>query len=109
MSDILHREVEVPCPVEEAWEHVVDPSWLGRDGTLEPFVGGEGWVADDDGTRYLLVEEVKEFERLVYRWASFDDAPSRVEIELTPVEGGTRISIVETPVDVRAQACLSPR
>lgn len=109
MSDVLHQEFEVPCGVEEAWKHVIDPSWLGTEGVLEATPGTEGWVSDEEGTRYLYVEEVEEFTRLAYRWASFEDPPSRVEIELSPVRGGTRISVVETPLVMRARASLCAR
>jgi len=108
MSDILHREFEVPCTPDEAWSQVLDPSWLGDEGELEPVVGAEGWVCDDD-VKYLLVEEVEPGRRLVFRWASFTDPPSRVEIELAPVIGGTRISIRESPLAAKAQACLALR
>lgn len=109
MSDILHREVEVPCTVEEAWEQVITPSWLGDDGELEVVAGGEGWLRTDGEYRYLVVEEVEEGRHLAYRWATFSDPPSRVEIDLTPSEIGTRISISESPLEARAQAQLSLR
>ena len=104
MSDILYRELELPCSVAEAWAHVIDPSWLGDDGELDTVTGADGWVSSGDDTRYLIVEEVDEARRLVYRWASFCDEPSRVEIELTPVPSGTRISISESPLQAMAMA-----
>jgi hypothetical protein len=106
MGDIIHRELELPCSPSEAWEHVVNPSWLGDDGELPTTPGGEGWIHDEDGIHYVIVEEVDEHERYVYRWATFDDAPSRVEIELAPIGDRTRISISESPLDVKAQASL---
>ena len=106
MKDILHRELEVPCSVEEAWMHVTDPTWLGDEGELHANTGAEGWVTSDGDTHYLVVEEADEAHRLVYRWASFSDEPSRVEIELEPVPTGTRISISETPLQARAMASL---
>lgn len=91
----------------EAWTHVTNPSWLGDGGELPTTPGAEGWVSDDDGVHYVIVEEVDENERYVYRWATFEDAPTRVEIELAPIAEGTRISISESPIDVRAQASLA--
>ena len=44
----------------------------------------DGWISDGDDVRYLIVEEVDEENRLVYRWATFTDEPSRVAIELHP-------------------------
>ena len=73
MTDIIHRELELPCSPSEAWEHVLNPSWLGDDGELPTTPGGEGWVRDEDGVHFVIVEEVDEHERYVYRWATFDD------------------------------------
>jgi uncharacterized protein YndB with AHSA1/START domain len=109
MSDILHKEVELPCDGKEAWTHVINASWLGDDGELTAVPGSEGWVSSGDEIRYLVVEEVDEERRLSYRWASFADEPTRVEIELSPSTTGTRISISESPLTARAQACLALR
>jgi uncharacterized protein YndB with AHSA1/START domain len=109
MTDILHKEVEVPCTTEEAWSHVIDPSWLGDDGEINVVPGGEGWVKSGDDVRYLVVEEVEEERHLAYRWASFTEEPTRVEIDLSPTSEGTRISISESPLRARAQACLALR
>ncbi|HWD96041.1 MAG TPA: SRPBCC domain-containing protein [Acidimicrobiales bacterium] len=109
MRDILHRVVELPCPVEEAWDHVLDPSWLGDDGEVDVHEGGEGWVRDGDDTKFLLVEEVIDEERFVYRWASFVDEPSRVEIEFSPISEGTRIEIIESPLQASMRASLALR
>jgi uncharacterized protein YndB with AHSA1/START domain len=106
MTDIVHRELDLPCSPREAWEHVVNPSWLGDDGVLPTTPGSDGWISDGDDVRYLIIEEVDEENRLVYRWATFADEPSRVEIELTPTAEGTRISISESPIEVKAQASL---
>lgn len=109
MSDILYREVDVPCEPERAWEHVIDPSWLGDDGSLAAVPGGEGWVASGDETRYLVVEEVDAGRRFAFRWASFVDEPSRVEIDLEPTTVGTRITIRESPLESRDRMCLAAR
>jgi uncharacterized protein YndB with AHSA1/START domain len=106
MTDTVHRELDLPCSPGEAWEHVIDPSWLGDDGDLSPVAGADGWISDGDDVRYLIVEEVDEENRLVYRWATFAEAPSRVQIELTPIPEGTRITISESTIEVRAQTSL---
>ena len=109
MTENVHRELDLPCSPSEAWEHVIDPSWLGEDGDVPTVPGAEGWISDGDAVHYLIVEEVDEENRLVYRWATFAEEPSRVEIELTPTPGGTRISISESPIAARAQASLLTR
>jgi hypothetical protein len=109
MKDILHRTVELPCPVEETWDIVLDPSWLGDEGEVNAEEGGEGWVREGDETRWMLVEEVVEGERFTYRWASFIDEPSRVEITLSPTDEGTRVDIVESPLQATMKASLALR
>jgi uncharacterized protein YndB with AHSA1/START domain len=109
MTDTVYRELDLPCSPSEAWEHVIDPSWLGEDGDLPTTPGSDGWISDGGDVRYLIVEEVDEDSRLAYRWASFTDEPSRVEIELTPIAEGTRVTISESPIEVRAQASLALR
>jgi hypothetical protein len=107
MSNSLYREVEIPCTLEEAWLQVTDPSWLGDHGEIDFFPGGEGWVSEGPTTRFLVVEEVENERRFTYRWASYIDAPSRVEIDLEPSSQGTRITIAETPMQAKAMASLS--
>jgi hypothetical protein len=109
MKDILHRTVELPCPVEETWDIVLDPSWLGDEGEVNAEEGGEGWVREGDETHWMLVEEVVEGERFTYRWASFIDEPSRVEITLSPTDEGTRVDIVESPLQATMKASLALR
>lgn len=106
MNETVHREVDLPCSSEEAWDFVTDPSWLGDEGNIDAVPGAEGWVIDGDETRFILIEEVDEGRRLSYRWASFGEEPTRVEVELTPIDGGTRISISEGPIDVKALALV---
>jgi uncharacterized protein YndB with AHSA1/START domain len=92
---------------QSTFQNILDPAWLGDDGNLEAVPGPEGNVVDDGEERFLLVEEVEPAARLVFRWASFGDPPSRVEIQLTPLDEGTRIKITEMPINVRAQALVS--
>jgi hypothetical protein len=57
----------------------------------------------------LVIEVVDEERHLSYRWATFIDAPTRVETDLEPVAEGTRVSISESPIEVKAQARLALR
>lgn len=107
MSETIHIEFDVPCSVEDAWDAVVDPAWLGDEGELDVRVDGEGWIRSGDEVHYLVVEEVDDSRRLTYRWASFRDTPSRVEIDLSPSDGGTTISIHETTLKASAPLCLA--
>src|ERR1700684_3294447 len=97
MTDTVHRELDLPCSPSEAWEHVIDPSWLGDDGEVPTVPGADGWIVEGDDVHYLIVEEVDEESRLVYRWATFADEPSRVAIELAPTSEGPRTPIPVPP------------
>jgi len=90
----------------EAWEYVIDPrGWVTTRPADHP--GSDGWISDGDDVRYLIVEEVDEENRLVYRWATFAEEPSRVEIELDADAGRTRVTISESPIEVRARRVSS--
>ncbi len=106
MSDAIQRSASLPATPEEVWAHVTHPDWLGDDGDLDPRPGGEGRVDEGDVTRFIVVEEVEEPRRLVYRWATFADEPTRVEIDLTPTEGGTRVTVIESPLHATPPAQL---
>jgi hypothetical protein len=43
-------------------------------------------------------------ERLVFRWVSFADEPSRVEIDVVRTLVGSRVTVTETPLRATAMA-----
>jgi uncharacterized protein YndB with AHSA1/START domain len=98
MNETVTTEVELDIPPEEAWEHIIDPSWLGDEGRIIAEPGAEGEVIEDGELRVLVVEEVAEPDRFAFRWATFNEPPSRVEIEIIESDGGSRVIITETPL-----------
>ena len=114
----VRREVVLPVEPERAWELITDPDelegWLADEVELEPEAGGGVHVTFEDGEqRWGTVEEVEPERRLAFRWGD-----SRVEWTLDPVEGGTRLVVVErslAPVvsprmaalQARAELCLA--
>ena len=106
--DVVEREVLLPLEQEEAWHAACEPDglreWLAPEIELDLRPGGEGVIRwEDGGEREVLVEEVDPGERIAFRWRSLDDAddpvrglPTRVEIALEPVEGGTLVRVVES-------------
>jgi uncharacterized protein YndB with AHSA1/START domain len=98
MSDSIVTEVELDLPPNEAWEHIVDPAWLGDDGHICAVPGGEGEIVDDGPLHVVVVEEVERPDRFAFRWATFDEPPSRVEIDIIESDGGSRVVITETPL-----------
>jgi len=93
MRSEVHEET-IGAPPVDVWGFMVDPAalsaWFGADAWLEPSVG--------ETVRFLR-----------WRWREHHGAgfgsrigeTSTVAIELSPVDGGTRVRIVETPA-VRA-------
>jgi uncharacterized protein YndB with AHSA1/START domain len=82
------RAVEVDASTDEVWSAISDPELRAL------------WLDDDDArSRELRLDEVDDGRRLVWTWWRPDNEPraSRVEIELAPTVGGTRVVITETP------------
>jgi uncharacterized protein YndB with AHSA1/START domain len=89
MEDEVERETVVPATPEEAWQVVVESNWLGR---IDPTPGGEVECGDRTG----FVEEVEVPRRLSFWWSAEGEDATRVEIELSEDEDGTRVRVVET-------------
>lgn len=87
---VVNREVLLPCDRERAWELITEPAeleeWLGDDVEFEAAEDAPLRVGDREG----VVEEVTEFERIVFRWGD-----SRVEWQLEDAVSGTRFLVTE--------------
>jgi uncharacterized protein YndB with AHSA1/START domain len=87
---VVNREVVLPVDRERAWELITEPAeleeWLGDDVEFEPIEDAPMRVGDREG----VVEEVTEFERIVFRWGD-----SRVEWQLEDAVSGTRFLVTE--------------
>lgn len=94
-------EILLPVTPEEAWEAVTDPDqlgeWLGDAAELDLRPGGDLAIeVAGEGERRGFIEEVEAPRRLVFWWSSEEAEASRVEIELEPEPGGTRVRVVES-------------
>jgi uncharacterized protein YndB with AHSA1/START domain len=98
MSEEVIQEVDINADVTDVWNEIVEGVWLGEDVDMPLVEGGEGHVVEDGSRRLLIVEEVVEGRRIVFRWATFEDDPSRVAIDVMPVGDITRVVVVETPL-----------
>jgi uncharacterized protein YndB with AHSA1/START domain len=91
---VVNREVVLPCDRERAWELITEPSelegWLADEVEFEPAEDAPLRITEDGETREGVVEEVSEFERIVFRWGD-----SRVEWALEDAETGTRFLVIE--------------
>ena len=88
---VVNREVVLPVDRERAWELITEPAeleeWLGDDVEFEAAEDAPLRVGDREG----VVEEVTEFERIVFRWGD-----SRIEWQLEDaISGGTRFVVTE--------------
>jgi len=101
MPDEVAREITVPVDPERAWELVTEPAhleqWFAERVELDPTPGSPvRVVGDDGGERHGVVEEVDAPRRLRFVWYEPPDGPpTSVEIEVTPIRDGSRISVIE--------------
>lgn len=98
---MIERSVDLPAESEEVWDRIVDgdlaEEWMGV--RVEPRRGGDVEVPGRDviGT----VEDVVPGESITWSWRELDGEPSQVTIEISPVDGGTRVTIVERLLEYR--------
>jgi uncharacterized protein YndB with AHSA1/START domain len=106
----VEREITVPVPPEEAWELVTErrhlERWLAPEVDIDVRHGGDVRIVGDDGVeRTGTVELVEAPNRLRFTWEAGDDGPTIVEINVSPIEDGTRIGVVERePLRIEAVA-----
>jgi uncharacterized protein YndB with AHSA1/START domain len=110
MTDLIERELTLPAPPEAVWEAVTDPAWLREwladEAELQLQPGGDARFRIGEDTRTGWVEEVTPpadgaAGRLAFWWEPDGEPASRVALELTPTDDGTRLRVVESrPLDV---------
>jgi uncharacterized protein YndB with AHSA1/START domain len=104
----VERETLVEASPEEVWEAITDEDrlqeWLAPEVELDPVEGGEIAVRDGDGHRTGTVETMEENERFAFTWSRPGEGESFVEFSIEAVPGGTRVTVVETPIGPTAIA-----
>lgn len=109
----VQREVTLPVEREEAWRLVTDDDelsrWLAPEVELDPVIGGSIITEEGDGSVQVgLVEDLIEGERIAFRWRDLEGGgESTVEIDLHDIDGGTRITVVETGASARSLRGIS--
>jgi uncharacterized protein YndB with AHSA1/START domain len=110
----VRRELVLPFTREEAWPLLGDPAeletWFADEGGFEIEEGASGPVRVDDGERFAVVEEVVEGRRISFRWwdPAEPAAETLVEMTLDDVADGTRLVVVELPVQSLPAAPAGP-
>ena len=96
MDEETTRRIDIAAEPEEVWE------------ALTTVAGRERWLEDDPG-REIVVESEDAPNRLVWWWWRGDEAATRVEFLVVPVETGTRVVVTErapsVPLARLARAC----
>jgi uncharacterized protein YndB with AHSA1/START domain len=104
LQDRIERQMTFPLPREEVWAAITEPEqirkWFGTETELDLRPGGEGAFRWDNVEVRVTVEEVDAPSRFSYRWEP-SNTPSGgpttlVQFDLEEVEGGTRLSLVES-------------
>jgi uncharacterized protein YndB with AHSA1/START domain len=102
----VERETLVEATPEEVWESLTDEDrleeWLAPDVELDPTEGGEIAVRDDEGERSGTVQTLEENERFAFTWSRPGEGESFVEFTIEALPGGSRVTVVETPMAMAA-------
>lgn len=111
----VERETLVEATPEEVWESLTDEDrleeWLAPDVELDPTEGGEIAVRDGEGERSGMVQTLEENERFAFTWSRPGEGESFVEFTIEALPGGSRVTVVETPIGPTSMAVggWSPR
>lgn len=97
----VERTVDLHVESDEVWQSVVNcdlaEEWLGV--RIDPRKGG---VVSVPGREMIgTVEEIVPGESITWSWRPVDGDPSQVTIEVTPIDGGSRVTIVERMLEYR--------
>jgi uncharacterized protein YndB with AHSA1/START domain len=102
----VERETMVEASPEEVWEALTDEDrleeWLAPEVELDPVEGGEIAVGDGEERRTGTVETLEESERFAFTWSRPGEGESFVEFTIEALPGGSRVTVVETPMDSAA-------
>jgi uncharacterized protein YndB with AHSA1/START domain len=105
-APLVERETLVEASPEEVWEALTDEDrleeWMAPEVELDPVEGGEISVRDGDDQRSGTVETLEENERFAFTWSRPGEGESFVEFTIEALPGGSRVTVVETPMAMAA-------
>jgi uncharacterized protein YndB with AHSA1/START domain len=104
----VERQTLIEADPEEVWEALTDEDrleeWLAPEVELDPTEGGEIAVRDGEEERTGTVETLEENERFAFTWSRPGEGESFVEFTIEALPGGSRVTVVETPIGPTAVA-----
>jgi uncharacterized protein YndB with AHSA1/START domain len=97
----VERSIDIDAGPEQVWSHLTDgdllSTWMGFPLSIDPRHGGAIAMAGPGAAEtFGVVEEFIPNQRLQWAWRTEDGLPALVEIELAPVDQGTRLTVRET-------------
>jgi uncharacterized protein YndB with AHSA1/START domain len=97
----VERSVRLETTTEELWRHLTDgellSEWMEGEVAIDPRPGRDITLTPESGPMvWGTVEEVVERRRLQWSWRTDEGLPTLVEIELTPGDDGTILTVRET-------------
>jgi uncharacterized protein YndB with AHSA1/START domain len=97
----VERSVSLETTTDELWRHLTDgqllSEWMEGDVVIDPRPGKHITLTPETGpVVWGTVEEVIEGHRLQWSWRTDEGLPTLVEIELTPDEDRTTLTVRET-------------
>jgi uncharacterized protein YndB with AHSA1/START domain len=110
----VRRELLLPFTREESWPLLGDraelETWFADEVGFEIEEGASGPVRVAEGDRFAVVDEVDPGRRVSFRWwdPAEPDAETLVEMTLDDVADGTRLIVVELPVQALPPAPAGP-
>ncbi len=110
----VRRELVLPFTREEAWPLLGDAAeletWFAEEVSFAIEEGATGTVLTEAGERVAVVDEVVAGRRVTFRWwdPAEPEAETLVELTLDDVPGGTRLVVVELPVQSLRWAPAGP-
>ena len=108
IPDRIEREMMLPVPIERAWAALTEPAeiakWFGSGAEMDRRPGGDAVFTFGDERCTAIVEAVEPMRRFAYWWQPGSSNPGPVPVDnrtlvdftLEPVEGGTRLRLVES-------------
>jgi len=117
MSDRIERHVEIKAPVDAVWRALSDHEQFGRwfgvklEGPFEVGKASRGMITHPGYEHVVWEADVVAIEpprRLAFAWHPYGIDPkvdysveprTTVDFTLTPIDGGTRVTVVESGFD----------